>query len=81
MTARIQQLRKIAVQRLFVAALNQDLIAIAKDQGAETIPFRLEDPISPAGNSSTRFASIGKIGGFTGRCTSNVTAIKVDTEG
>ena len=66
---RLDQLGKIAVQRFFVAALDQDLVAIAEDQGAKAVPFRFEDPVSPAGNSSTRLASIGRTGGFTGSCT------------
>ena len=36
--------RKVTVERLLVAALNQDLVAIAKHQGAKAIPLRLEDP-------------------------------------
>src|SRR6185295_3468298 len=43
---RVEQLRKVAIQRFCVAALNEDLIAIAKDKGAEPIPLRFEDPIS-----------------------------------
>ena len=66
---RFDQLGEIAVQRFFVAALNQDFVAIAKDQRAKPIPLRLENPVLPAGNSSTRLASIGRIGGFTGRFT------------
>ena len=43
---RIQEFGKVAIEGLFIAALNQDLVAIAEDQGAEAIPFRLEDPTS-----------------------------------
>src|SRR5512145_1653271 len=41
-----QQLGKVAVQRFFVAALNEDLVLIAENQCAEAIPLRLEDPAS-----------------------------------
>ena len=43
---RLQQFRKVAIQRLFVAALDQDLIPIAKDQRAKSIPLRFENPIA-----------------------------------
>ena len=43
---RIEQIGEVAVQRLFVAALDQDLVAIAEDQRAKAIPLRLEDPCS-----------------------------------
>ena len=59
---------KVAVERFLVAALDQDLVAVAKHQRAKSIPLRLEDPVPPRGNSPTRLASIGKTGGFTGRC-------------
>src|SRR5260370_39448289 len=38
-TYRLQQLRKIAVERPFVAALDQDLIAARKHQRAKPIPL------------------------------------------
>src|SRR5580698_7777812 len=41
---RLNQLRKIAIQRLSVAALKQNFAAIAEDQRAKSVPFRLEDP-------------------------------------
>ena len=58
---------KVAIERLLVAALNQDLVAVAKDQRAKAVPLRFEDPGPPAGSSPTRLASIGKTGGLTGR--------------
>src|SRR5579872_1279608 len=39
------KLREIPVKRLFVPALDENLIAIAKYQRAKSIPFRLKDPI------------------------------------
>src|SRR5581483_1189615 len=45
-TQRIEQLGKITVERFFVAALDEDFVLIAKDQGAKSIPFRFENPIS-----------------------------------
>ena len=38
------QLREVAIQRLAVTALDQQLVSVAKDHGAKSIPFRLEDP-------------------------------------
>jgi hypothetical protein len=46
---RLNHLGEITVQRLLVAALDQDLVAIAEDQGAKTIPLRLENPASHLG--------------------------------
>ena len=43
---RLEQLGKVAVQRLLVAALDQDLVAVAKDQRAKAIPLRFEDPVA-----------------------------------
>ena len=41
-----EQFGKIAIERLLIAALDQDFTAIAKYQRAESIPLRLEHPIS-----------------------------------
>src|SRR6266550_5254871 len=41
---RREQLRKIAVHRLLVAALKKHLVAVAKDERAEPVPLRLEEP-------------------------------------
>jgi hypothetical protein len=41
---RVEQLGKVAVKRLLVAALDQDLAAVAKDQRAKAVPLGLEDP-------------------------------------
>jgi hypothetical protein len=51
-TQRIQELREIAVERLFVATLDQDLIPIAKHQRPKAVPFGLENPI-PGGRQFT----------------------------
>src|SRR6185503_1367307 len=44
---RLEQLRKVAVQRFLIAALDQYFLPVAEDQRPEPIPFRLENPISP----------------------------------
>src|SRR6266702_148742 len=41
----LQQLRKVSVQRLFGAALDENLVSVTKDQRAKTVPLRFEDPI------------------------------------
>src|SRR5581483_10002273 len=38
------ELREVAVERLLVAALDEDVLAVAKDERAESVPLRLEDP-------------------------------------
>jgi len=42
---RVDEFGKIPVQRLLITALNQDLIAVTKDECAKSIPLWLEDPI------------------------------------
>src|SRR6516165_8810817 len=44
-----QQFGEIPVQRFFIAALDQDLASVAKNQRTKSIPLRLEDPLSCAG--------------------------------
>src|SRR5437870_6717822 len=44
-TDRLEQFRKVAVQRFSIAALDVDFVVIAKDEGPESIPLRFEDPI------------------------------------
>src|SRR5216110_2959778 len=39
------ELREIPVEGLLVAALNEQLVAVAEDERAEAIPFRLENPV------------------------------------
>src|SRR5579862_4145214 len=46
---RVQQLREIAVERLFVAALDEDLVSITKDQGTKSVPLGLENPVISRG--------------------------------
>ena len=41
---RLDELREVAVERPLVAALDEHLVAVAKDEGAEAVPLRLEDP-------------------------------------
>ena len=43
---RLEQFGEVAVQRFFVAALDQDLVSVAKHQRTKSIPFRFEDPCS-----------------------------------
>src|ERR1700722_16176050 len=44
-----EQLRKVALERFFVAALDENLISIAKHQRAKPIPLWLENPIALCG--------------------------------
>ena len=43
------KLGKVAVQRFFVAALDQDLVPVAENQRAKPIPLRFENPCSAGG--------------------------------
>ena len=39
-----RKLGKVAIQRLELAALRIDLVSVSKDERAEAVPFRLEEP-------------------------------------
>ena len=41
----LQQFREVAVERLAIAALNDDVIVVAKDQCPEAVPFRFKYPV------------------------------------
>src|SRR5438105_1595764 len=41
---RSNQLREIAIERFFVAALDEYVVAVTEDQRAEAVPLGLEDP-------------------------------------
>ena len=64
---RRDQLREVAVHRLLVAALQQDLVAVAEHQRAEAVPLRLELPaFARSGRASAALDSIGASGGSKG---------------
>jgi hypothetical protein len=46
---RLAQLGEVAVERLLVAALEQQLVAVAEHEHAEAVPLRLEDPARAVG--------------------------------
>ena len=60
------ELREVAVERLQVAGLDVELVAVAEDDGAEPVPLRLVDPARAVGEAGVGFASIGSMGGSKG---------------
>ena len=46
---RFDQLWKVAVERFLIAALNEHVEAVAKDQRAKAVPFWFENPSSAGG--------------------------------
>ena len=48
------ELGEVAVHRLLVAALQQDLVAVAEDQRAEAVPLGLELPALAVGQARPR---------------------------
>ena len=46
---RLEQLGEVTVERLFVAALDEDLVAVAEDERAKAVPLGLEDPAFAGG--------------------------------
>ena len=47
---RLAQVGEVAVQRLLVAALEQQLVPVAEDERAKAVPLRLEDPVRAVGD-------------------------------
>lgn len=47
---RIEHLREVTIQGFFVAALEENFIAIAKHEDAEAIPLGLIDPVAAGGD-------------------------------
>ena len=66
---RLDELGEVAVQRLLVAALEQDLVAVAEDERAEAVPLRLEEPAVAVGEVVRGVESIGASGGAKGSVT------------
>ena len=65
---RVGQLREVAVERLEVARLGEDLVAVAEHEGAEAVPLGLVQPAVAVGQARrTALASIGSSGGWNGR--------------
>jgi hypothetical protein len=45
----VDDLGEVSIQRLLVAALDEDLVPVAEHEDAEAVPLRLEDPLVAAG--------------------------------
>src|SRR5688572_6916169 len=45
----LEQLRKVSIERLLIAALQQELVAVAKQQSSKAVPLRFEDPSAALG--------------------------------
>src|SRR4051812_49483268 len=56
---RLDQLREVTVERLQLAALQIGLAAIAEDETAESVPFRLVEEVVPAGEVLGQFRQHG----------------------
>src|SRR4029077_9115124 len=48
---RLQELGEVAVHRLLVPALQQDVVAVAEHERAKAVPFGLEEPPIAAGQA------------------------------
>src|SRR5580692_2878621 len=58
------ELGKIPIERLLVAALNQELVPVAKDENAKAVPFGLEDPTVSVWDSIDAFGQHRQEGGI-----------------
>lgn len=56
----INQLRKVPIQRLSITTLNENLISIAKNDAAKTVPLGLEYPGTVLWNCLHTFGEHGK---------------------
>jgi len=46
----VEHLGEVAIERLFIAALEKHFVAIAEDKDAEAVPLGLVDPVALRGN-------------------------------
>jgi hypothetical protein len=56
---RIGELREVAVQRLEVTTLDQDLVAVTEDDGPEPVPLRFVEPAIAVGQAIRRLGQHG----------------------
>jgi len=70
-TQRVQQFGKVPVQRLLIAALDKNLIPVAKNKRPKAIPLGLKDPViagrqllNPFGKHRQHRRIHGKVHGF-----------------
>src|ERR1700738_4272359 len=63
---RREDFRKVAIERFFLAALQQDLVAIAENEHAKAVPLGLEDPFTGGGNAVHALGEHGQDGGAYG---------------
>jgi hypothetical protein len=62
----IEHLGEVAVKGFLVAALEEDLVAIAKDEDAKAVPFGLVDPVAFGGDGFDSLGEHGKDGRIDG---------------
>ena len=55
----LQHLRKVAIERFLVPALQQDLAAVAKHQDSKSIPLRFKNPLTCRRNFVHSFGEHG----------------------
>src|SRR5206468_1647243 len=63
---RVEHLGEVAVEGLFVAALEQNFVAIAKDEDAEAVPLGLVNPVAFGGDGVDSLGEHGKDGRVDG---------------
>ena len=56
----IEQLGEVAIEGLFVAALQEDFVSVAEDKCAEAVPFGFEKPILAGGEFVDSFGEHGE---------------------
>ena len=61
-----RQLGKVSIERLEVATLDEDRVAIAEDDRPEAVPLGLEEPAFALGSPVATLASMGSRGGWKG---------------
>lgn len=57
---RFEHLGEIPIQRLLIATLDEELLAVPKDKNAEAVPLGLVNPLASGGDHSDPLGSIGR---------------------
>jgi len=63
---RVEHFGEVAVKGFLIAALEEDFVAVAKDEYAEAIPLGLVDPVALGGNGVNAFGEHGEDGRVCG---------------
>ena len=61
-----EELGEVAIEGLLVAALDEDFVVVAEDEGAEAVPFGFKEPVVPGGQVADALGEHGEDGRVDG---------------